>query len=316
MKLCVVTSKGSWRICRTGKGKFIKRLVPALEKLGVEVTSDWHDKSDVALHIGKMLVKANAKKQIVRMGPAHVDTNQDYKKLNKRKSEAIKKADGVIYQSEFCKRMCDVFLGKAKCPSTVILNGADPAFYLSAKKAVSPYRYNFLAATRKWTPQKRLKYTIKAFKMANIDDSCLWVAGDAGKYKKYACDNIRFLGILDDRQMARYYRLCDALIHMCYLDGCPNVVAEAYCSGTMAIYNSEAGTKEYYGSTDFWMIKEPEWDYRPVNLNKPPKIDVEQLATFMNAICKPNISMGIMAPWLHINEIAQQYKEFFEQCLK
>ena len=312
MKVCLVTSKGDYRIAGTGKGKFAIRLADALMKMGVEITSDINEKSDIALHFGKMLCTSNATKQIVRMGPAHVDTNQDYKKLNKRKAEAIRKADGVVYQSQFSKRMCDKFLGEAKCPTAVIFNGADPEFYEKLEPAESPFKYNFLAATRKWIPQKRLKYTVAAFDLANIPDSCLWIAGDAKK--KYESDNVRYLGLLNDKELGRYYRLCNALIHMVYLDACPNVVAEALVAGCKVMINAGCGTQElspYFGDTP---IRDREWDGKPVNLKKPPKVDVVKLATGFPIFAKPFTPED--PTHLYISNIAQQYKDFFESCLK
>ena len=319
MKLCIVTSKGNYKIANTGKGRFIKRLVPALQKLGVYVTSDPSEKTDVSLHIGKILCLPNTKKNIVRMGPSHCSTHEDYRALNKRKAKAIRKADGVIYQSEFCKRMCDHFLGEAKCLTTVIYNGADPKFYEDIEPAESDFQYNFLAATRVWTKQKRLKYIIRAFEKASIPNARLWIAGTAPKEKnRYECNHIHFLGLLDDRELGSYYKLCNALIHMCYLDACPNVVTEAMVAGCKVIWNSEAGTWELGGlllearEGQHSHIYDPKWDFKPTDLRHPPKVNTDKLASW---ITKYVDDSRWYDPSLYIDNIARLYKGFFEKCL-
>ena len=311
MKVCLVTSKGDWKLGQTGKGKFAIRLGTEFEKMGIEVTSDTEAKSDIALHFGKMLCTPNAKKQIVRMGPAHVDTNQDYKKLNKRKAEAIRKADGVVYQSQFSKRMCDKFLGEAKCPTAVIFNGADPEFYEKLPYATGR-KWNFLVATRTFTKQKRLKYVIKAFKQAAITDSCLWIAGKVEKKEMH--DDIKYLGLLSDEALGSYHKSSHCFINICYADACSNAVAEALVSvsegGKLVICCSQSGNEEMLGSHHA-VINDKPWDFKPIS--KWPKPNVAELVELMKAStwCR-----GGPKKYLHIDNIAMQYRDFFNSVLE
>jgi len=307
MKVIIRESKG-----KTGKGKFTLRLKPALEKLGVTVIHDENAEADVCLHVGRIHFKSKAKINVLRVGPANVNSAMDYKKINAEKWKSVKQADAIIYQSEYSKKAYDTFVGKTKKPYRIIFNGANPADYIGAKKWVSPYRYNFLASTRVFLPQKRLKSIIKAFKLADIEDSCLWIAGDARKYRmKYKAPNIQFLGDCDDRKLARLYRLCDAMIHIVYLDACPNSVVEAIVAGCKVIVSDQGGTKELldYMNPQVW---DKPFKFKPINLNKPPKVNLEYLAENMLMItCDPRKNE---AKHLYIDHIAKQYKEFFE-CL-
>jgi glycosyltransferase involved in cell wall biosynthesis len=215
----------------------------------------------------------------------------------------------VVYQSKFVKKACHKYLGKCKW-ERVIYNGADPMFYLDLKKWQSPYRFNFCAVTRKWIKQKRLKDIIKAFKEAAIYDSCLLIVGQIlGNEKKHAARNIMFLGSMDDRQVGRVYRASRALIHMCYLDACPNSVVEATCAGIPTITGDQGGAPEI--STH--QIRDKKWDFKPIDLENPPKANRKELANVLNIIAAT--PQTVYSDQVQIESIAQQYMEYFREIL-
>jgi len=308
MKVCITNQYKSWSSSKTGKGFFIQRLTLALKSLGVEVTTNPDDKVDINLSIGKDVYKpVNAKKRVLRLGPAHI--GKYHKKLNAPKVKALNSADGVIYQSEFGKKMCDRFLGKAKCKTAIIFNGANPEDY-----EISYYKetYNFLASTRTWTKQKRLKDVLKAYKYANISNSILNVAGEVEKnlVKKYKdTPGVNFLGRLNQKKLSTYLSEADVLVSIVWLDCMPNSVCEALVSGCKVITNSEGGTAEI--APDM-VVKESLWDMKITDRENPPSLDYLKLGNLM----KDSISM--VAPkrsHVYIDTIAKQYKDFFEEVL-
>ncbi len=294
---------------KTGKGKFQDRLALELHKQGATVTRNIGDSVDIALHVGRVHFKANAKKSVLRVGPACVDSSTNYKKINQAKWKSVKRADAIIYQSKYSRKVYRTFVGKPKIPDAIIFNGASPEFYENIEPAKSPFKYNFLTSTRKWLPQKRLKQIIKAFKRAEIPDSCLWIAGVIlGNEKKCKRDNVRFVGLLNDKKLGSYYKLCDAMVHMVYLDAAPNGVVEALVAGCPVICGNQGGTIELTG----WGRKDKPFNFKPINLNKPPKINIEKLATMFHLITEKE---PLEAEHLHISTIAKQYLEFFERVL-
>ena len=306
MKIRLITNKGDWNTAQTGKGKFVSRLIPALKKIGVDTVNDMSP-VDIDIQLGKHVYEpVSCKKSIVRMGPAHVDKSKDYKALNKRKSRAVGKADGVIYQSEFSKKMCDKFLGKATGLTDIIYNGANPEDYM-VKKVSVPDSVNFLASTRTWTKQKRLKDIVKSFELANITGSCLYVAGAVKK--EYKADNVNYLGPLDDRQIARWLRTCNTLISIVYLDACPNSVVEALNAGCNVVCTDMGGTHELAPSL---VVKDTPWDFKPIDLNKPPKVNREALA---EALRHSTVKREFPTELVHIDNVALRYKAFFERVL-
>ena len=59
---------------------------------------------------------------------------------------------------------------------------------------------------------------------------------------------------------------------MAWLDHCPNVVVDARASGCQIICSSAGGTREIAG-LEAIVIQEPEWDFKPVKLYEPLKLD-------------------------------------------
>ena len=298
----------------SGKGFFANRLIPALERLGVDVTKEQKDYVDIDFQMNKWKYKPKrCKKTVIRLGPAHVDTNQDWKDLNMRKWKSVKRADGIVYQSGYSKRICRTFIGKPKGKEIIIYNGDNPGEYIDVKKWPAPFKYNFLASTRKWIPQKRLKDIIKAYKMAGIEDSCLWIAGQVlGNEKKYSDRSIQFLGNCEPRTLARLYRSCNTLISVVYVDACPNSVVEALNAGCFIICTDQGGTKELVDENTGIVIKDKPFKFKPVDLEKPPKLDIKRLAMAMIQSIGKNRTIPDR---FNINNIAKQYLDFFYELL-
>ena len=235
MKVSIGTKYGDWATCTTGKGRFINRLIPELKELGAEIVEPG-EKADIDLQLGKYVWEPNATKSIIRMGCPHFDD----KDANKRKVAAIKYADAVIYQSEFARKWCDKLLTPAK-KWAVINNGATPN-----PSTQQGYQKTFIASTRIWTKQKRLKEIVRAYKKAKT--GILWIVGKVEK--KHYATGVYYVGSLKDDKLIRYLKNADVMIHMCERDACPNSVVEAMMCGCRVITNEDAGTKELLTEKD------------------------------------------------------------------
>lgn len=307
MKICLPIEGA-----KTGKGKFAQRLSPFLEAIGCSVTRSPKEKVDIDLQFGRQRYKPrNALKSVVRLGPAHVSYDQDYERLNKVKWAGIKRANGIIYQSQYSKKVCRKFIGKPNAKEAVIFNGADPEWYEALEPYETEEKINFVAATRKWIPQKRLKDIVKSFVLAEIPNSKLWIAGETFGYKKGK--NVEYMGLVKDEILGRLYRTADALIHVVYLDACPNVVVEALCAGCRVICSSAGGTRELVEPAGGTVIVGDKYDYKLTNLAEPPRLNRAALAHALR-ICPPKGEKPNNAH-VDIRTIAEQYVKFFEEVL-
>jgi len=292
----------------SGKGRFMQRLSTVFTAHGIEPVYNLADKTDIDFYISKFHYGThNCKKRVLRLGPVQIDKGKDYKHLNRKKRNALKNVDGVIYQSAFAKKMCDSIIGGTTRPHTIIFNGAIP---WNGPAIQSPYAVNFMASARKWTSQKRLMDTLTAFLSAAIPDSGLFVVGDTGDQKVIRHKNIKYFGPVNDKILFSLHKLCNAMVHIVWLDVCPNGVVEALVNGCPVISNDQGGTCELGVQT---IVPEPPWCFRPIHLGKPPHIDTNLLAGAM--IKHSTGRVPVAANHLHIDTIAKQYADFFKRIL-
>ena len=66
-------------------------------------------------------------------------------------------------------------------------------------------------------------------------------------------------------------------MHLAFLDHCPNVVVDANASGCKLVVASSGGTKEIAG-INATIVKDLDWDMKPLDLYAPPKLDYSNIA--------------------------------------
>jgi glycosyltransferase involved in cell wall biosynthesis len=100
------------------------------------------------------------------------------------------------------------------------------------------------------------------------------------------------------------------MIHCVWLDACPNSVAEALVNGCPVIATDQGGTVELGVQT---VIPDVAWGGRPVNLDKPPKVNIGLLAEAIRKHAQGRVPVD--ASHLQIGVIAKQYADFFRKVL-
>jgi len=273
----------------SGKGHFIKRLAAELPNHGVELVFDPKKPHDIYLAVNSFKHKTKAPK-VLRVNGVYNNTDIPYKKMNEEIAIQCRKADGIVYQSEWSKQMHNKYVGTYKVPTDVIFNGAK-IFETEPLQGIS-----FCAVSR-WRPHKRLADIQKAFNLASIPDSTLWISN---KTKQTTVE----LAL----------RSSVALIHLCWQDANPNSVVESLTMGTPVITNNVGGTQELIkpGCGKVCEIDAP-YDMRPVKLYKPPPIDHRIVAEAMwESLSWPRV---VNNGHVDIRNIAMQYKFFLEGVL-
>ena len=321
----MATSSGTWSTAHTGKGKFIARLIEAMEKIGATVTTNPDESVDVDLQITKKRYNApNAKVKVVRVGPVTYDTRVSHSVMNADTRTYMKQCDGIIYQSAFSKQACDSIIWKPKHDNwTICLNGADPEYYNAIEPFKVECKHLFLASTREWVWEKRLRDIIKAFKTAAIPDSNLYVLGrvwekekrfdpSQKKTKDKDIPGVRFLGECNDDTIAKLLRRANALLHGVYIDACPNAVAEALCAGCPVIMCGCGGQFEMVDD-DYRYACKQEWNFKPRDRRDQPPLAGDWMAEAMRQVIEQPPSIDTSR--VNINNIAEQYLSFFENLL-
>ena len=298
----------------TGKGFFCQRLEQQMREAGVEMSGP--NKSDVSLHLIRLQDAGG--KRVVRLDGVYHNKKQNWKQRNRPLKKNLHRADAAIYQSEFSRGMCDEYLGKFDGPTKVIPNGADPRYYETVKLFEKKHEHVFFTSSR-WRPHKRLRDIIECFRLADIPDSILYVAGGlqksglskSEKRTIFSDGRVQHLGKLSQEQLGGVLRAADAFIHLCWFDSCPNGVVEAIAAKTPVITNNVGGTCELVRPTGGIVcdIDEP-YNRKPVKLYEPPAFDRTLIAEAMTrcAAERPVVDPA----HIDIRRIANEYLEFFK----
>jgi len=238
-----------------------------------------------------------------RLDGIYFNTAQDYKLQNINIKRTYDNADGVIFQSRFNKQLITKYFGEHK-NSTVIHNGADIKYINNIQplqnKLLDKFDVIWCCASS-WRPHKRLKENIKYFLEHSSDRECLVIAGTIDKV--FARDKrIFYIGDLSIPQLISLYKRSKYFIHLAWLDHCPNVVVDARAADCQIICTSAGGTKEIAGPNAI-IIEEDEWDFEPVELYKPPPMNLSKMIKN-----RWNIDYNI-----DMSSVAGQYKEFLNE---
>lgn len=300
----------------SGKGKFLRRLIPELEKLGVHCQFEERG-CDIALLIRLFRAPISRKvPKVIRMdGISLLDTPRERRKATHRILASIKQCDAVIYQSRFAQRMLRGLLGFVHASEYLIANGANPTDY-SVRPVTSPYAKNVVMCA-KWfsnieRKHKRLKEMVEIAYNYNRQDTGFWVLGrTAGLNPSHP--RVRFVGHLNDRDLARYLKLADVMLHLAWYDWCPNSVVEALVAGVPVICANQGGTSELVGNNGWVLDIDKTIAARRIRSNVPPAFDSAKVIYALDqALSNP---IRVHVPHLHIETIAKQYKKVFDEVL-
>lgn len=197
--------------------------------------------------------------------------------LNDRLRTVLRRADHIIFQSEFCRLTANHFLGTWKPPQPgweVLHNAVDtsefvpseepppgPPVLLLAGDQFQPYRLGTALRTIALLPDVRLLVT-----------GTLVEDGHALAEQLGVHDRVLFTGRYAQRDAPSVYRRAHVLLHPKVNDPCPNVVLEALACGLPVVYSESGGTPELVGSAGLGVGSDTTWEQ-----DVPP--DPELLAT-------------------------------------
>lgn len=174
-----------------------------------------------------------------------------------------KLADHIIYQSEFCKRSADIFLGSHCAGWEIAYNPVDTSVFLPLKEKKPKEKNRLLLAGSHgniYRPKKAIETLAMLIKSKqNVE---LVIAGgftwdsDQEKAKEEVmaiakangvAGNIRLTGPYTQDQAVTLMQNADLLVHTKYNDPCPRLVVEAMSCGLPILYSATGGVPELVG---------------------------------------------------------------------
>jgi len=236
-----------------------------------------------------------------RLDGIYFNSAFDYKKQNENIKRTYDMADGVIFQSEFNKKLTSHYFGLH--PNHIVIhNGADMET-IDNTPALEFNRYESLwSCASSWRPHKRLDENIRYFLEHSSPYDGLMIAGDVPFDQRVKEDRIHYVGVLNQKQLFALYKRTERFLHLAWLDHCPNVVVDARACGCQVICSSAGGTREIAGPNAI-IVEEDEWNLEPIELYSPPKLNFQKKLDNVKETCY-NINM----PY-----VAKQYIDFMSE---
>lgn len=263
----------------SGPNSFGKRLAMGLIESGHEVELYDGKNSDVSIVFIEPTGRPLAKKVIQRLdgiwfSPEEFET----------KNSSIKKlyhvADGVIWQSEFDRGMTTKWWGNPK-NGTVIRNGINAPeikkFQIPALEQIRQHYEMLFVCSANWHPQKRLMANIDLYKHLRsfYSSAALIVLGS--NPIKVADPHIFYAGSQPHEVCLEIFSAANWMLHLAWLDHCPNTVVEALSQGTPVICSEQGGTKELVQDFGVILKEKNEYNFELTNYDNPPILDLTQI---------------------------------------
>lgn len=242
---------------------------------------------------------------VMRLDGAWINSKMNAESKNKKILKTMSKCKGVIYQSKFSKDVCEKFIGKHK-RSTIIYNGCDPELFKDPFVHSRPY----ITTASRWRPHKRLKTTVDCFIESELYKTHdLIVCGEPD----YVRDNksVQYFGKQSIDKVQSIVAGSDFVVHLCYLDCCPNSVVESLVAGKNVLCSNSGGTPEIVKQSGM-AIADKEFGFKFIDLYDTPALNKEDV---IGAYNKMTTIPVVERSDLHINNTADQYIEFFKTVI-
>lgn len=251
-------------------------------------------------------------KKILRVDGIYHDLSRLDEESNEGIQNTYHSADGIIFQCNFAREMLYHHFGPPQNAKheAIIYNAADQSFSPQGERLPSNFD-TILICSARWRPHKRLDSIVDTFKVyaEQNPNTGLIILGECDE--KFDHPNIVHHNV-EPKDLAKYYRTADAMLHFAYTDWCPNTVVEALACGVPVVTTHNGGTPELIGENGVIIKSDPDYDYQFIDFTALPKVNAELGAqAIQTALQMPDFNR----PDLCIQHCAQRYVDFFEKVL-
>jgi len=265
---------------RSGPNSFAARLATSLHKRGHKIVGPNDDYETFLAFIEPASFPRAGAKFLQRLDGIWFSPEEFHTK-NRGIRWTYDNCHHIIWQTQFDKNMTTTHWGPKQ--GSVIANGIElkeARLYDDNLKNIRATHDVLFSCSSNWHGQKRLSDNISLFLKYEEDNPdkkcCLIVMGDNPDHvvKK---NNIYYMGNVSHELCLQVFYASDWMIHLAWLDHCPNVVVEALSQNCPVICSSSGGTKEIVRSSGVIVPEAEEYDYRLTDYTSPPKIDLSNV---------------------------------------
>jgi glycosyltransferase involved in cell wall biosynthesis len=236
--------------------------------------------------------------------------------INRPFRRALLAADHVLYQSEFCKRSADEWLGEPHGTWEVLHNAVDVDHFTPAP--APPQSDPILLLGGDQTQSYRVEVALRT--LALLPDARLLVTGrlvaDHGPLVEALglVARVEFTGRYAQAEAPALFQRAQLLLHTKVLDPCPSLVVEAMACGLPVVYARSGGTVELVGDEagvgvphpDGWERDEPP---PPEELAEAVLRVFSRLPSYAAAARRRAVERFALGPWL------DRHAELFEELV-
>jgi glycosyltransferase involved in cell wall biosynthesis len=289
----------------SGPNSFAARLANELTILGHHIVSEKESYETMLVFIEPSSRPKSSTRIIHRLDGIWFKPDQ-FHSHNKLIKWTYDNCDEVIWQSEFDKKMTEHHWGSRK--GEVIHNGINIKKYDIASDIVQCIRdsyENMFVCSSSWHRQKRLKENIDLFfKLKEVyPSSCLVIMGENSGYP-VAHKDIFYMGAVSHDTCLEVFSASDWMIHLAWLDHCPNVVVESLSQHCPVICTDSGGTLEIVQNNGIVIPESTPYKFELTDYDRPYKLHIPTLEL-------PEIEVD--NSYLDIKRVAQKYIRVMER---
>lgn len=267
----------------SGPNSFAFRLADELTRMGHAIVSENDPYESMLIFIEPTSRPKEGARIVHRLDGIWFKPDQ-FHTHNKAIKWAYNNSDHIVWQSEFDKKMTCHHWGEKV--GSVIHNGIN----ISKVEVSNPQILNIRNAYKKmfvcsanWHRQKRLKENIELFFKIKEKhpSSCLVVMGSTPDCPVNH-DDVFFTGSMPHEVCLQVFSAADWMIHLAWLDHCPNVVVESISQDCPVICTDSGGTKEIVRENGIVIKESNPYNFELADYDRPydillPSIDVSRL---------------------------------------
>ena len=242
----------------------------------------------------------------------------DTEAVNRPIRALLSAADHVLYQSEFCKRSADEWVGPPAAAWEVLHNAVDTGRFAPEERTPAGGPVLLLAGDQ--TQAYRLELaldTLVALRRSHPDAELL-VTGHvvvpvAPMVARLGLEGrVHVLGRYSQKDAPSIFRRAHVLLHTKVHDPCPSVVLEAMACGVPVVHPLSGGTPELVGNEAGVSVPHPDG----FDSDHPPEADaladavtrvLETLPSYSAAARRRAVEHFALEPWL------DRHRELFER---
>jgi glycosyltransferase involved in cell wall biosynthesis len=248
---------------------------------------------------------------------------------NQKQRETYTQADFIVYQSEFCQRCAEIFLGKTAAPSVILYNPVDTLHYQPAREKTphaapvlllggnqyEQYRFENAAQTLKSVLQRLPGATLLVTGQLWGDDQSLAMEAAQNHLRKLGiAAQVRFTGSYSQEAAPGIFQSADILIHTKYNDPSPNLISEALACGLPVVYSASGGVPELVGpEAGIGLPVEPSWE--KISLPDPEQMAEAVLTVWENQTHYAEAARQNAVERFSLEKYVQAHRELFMRVL-